>query len=81
MKLKKQSWKDLDRSDKAASILFPHLTPQERQAEMSSIAKTEGKRAPYRADLIPDAKRGCVSPLGNLAVGWPQSSRGKQEEN
>jgi hypothetical protein len=45
--MKERKWSELSRSEKHASILYPGLTSKERQAEMNSIAKGEGKRGPF----------------------------------
>ena len=70
MSNKEQRWSELSRQEKLASVLFPHLTPQERQAEMSEIARGEKKKGPHQQSLLKDSERGAISPLGNVARGW-----------
>ena len=38
-----RKWEDLNRTEKLANIMFPHLAPKEIQEEMKQLAANEGK--------------------------------------
>jgi hypothetical protein len=66
--MKERKWSQLTREEKLSSVLYPDLIRDpKREAEMRSIAKGEGKRAPASSPLLSDADRGAVSPLGGTA--------------
>jgi hypothetical protein len=44
--LKAQTWKDLPRDTKLASVLYPGLATPEVRKEMDALAKSEGKKSP-----------------------------------
>jgi hypothetical protein len=44
--IKKQKWDDLNREQKLANIMFPHLAPKPIQDEMRLLAANEGKKSP-----------------------------------
>jgi hypothetical protein len=63
-KLKEQAWNERSKMDKLAATMFPgHATPETR-ALMSRLAAAGRERAPQKPNLLDDAKRGAVSPLG-----------------
>jgi hypothetical protein len=62
-------WDRLPRFSKLASALFPDQVPPDRRAEMDRIVRGE-KRQLRGPNLLSHEKRGAVSPLGNVAVGW-----------
>jgi len=64
------SWQQRSRFSKLANVLYPSAATE---AEMASLAKAEGKRAPSKATLLSDAARGSLSPLG----GAVQQRKGK----
>jgi hypothetical protein len=61
-------WWGRARSERLASVWYSQHASAEVREEMARIAASEGKRPPAGPTLIPDAKRGAVSPLGGLAV-------------
>lgn len=67
-KLKDRGWGELDRSEKIASVLYPSLTSEKRQQEMTKIASGESKKAPAKIPLLRDRERGHVSKLGGVAT-------------
>jgi len=73
--MKPTTWDKLPRQTKLARALFPHLASEEDRREMADLARGEGKKAPYQNRLLSDAERGCVSPLGNVASGWPDQRK------
>jgi hypothetical protein len=65
---KERKWSQLTREEKLSSVLYPNLIRDpKREAEMRSIAKGEGKRAPASSPLLSDRERGSVSPMGGQA--------------
>jgi hypothetical protein len=44
--MRKPKWDDLNREQKLANVMFPHLAPKEIQEEMKQLAKNEGKKSP-----------------------------------
>jgi len=66
MKMPKDWWART-RLNRLASILYPGLADEATRREMTQIAAREGKRAPTSQPLLPDAQRGCQSPLGGKA--------------
>jgi hypothetical protein len=60
-------WDKLSRMEKLASVMYAGHTDAETRREMASRARAEGKVAPKPAPLLPDHKRGAVSPLGGTA--------------
>ena len=76
-KLRNQTWHQRPKIHRLAQILYPAHADEETRKEMAELAANERKRAPQSAKLLSDAERGCVSPLGNVAVGWPEPKRRK----
>jgi hypothetical protein len=64
-------WSNLPRFSKLASAMFPDQVSPERRAEMDKIARGE-KRQLRGPGLLSHEARGAVSPLGNVAKGWPE---------
>jgi hypothetical protein len=64
------TWDKLPRFSKLASCVYPHLTEKERRDEMTQILRGEKRKAPAGPTLLSNERRGAVSPLGNVAVGW-----------
>jgi len=70
-------WSRLHRSGKLARVLWPQLVEADLRGDVERRASSEGRQAPKPAKLLSDALRGPVSPLGNVAVGWPKE-KGKR---
>ena len=41
-----RKWQDLNRTEKLANIMFPHLASKQIQEEMRALAANEGKKSP-----------------------------------
>jgi hypothetical protein len=54
--------------EKIAAVMWPEHASQSTRDQMAGIARAHGKRAPSGPALLPDHKRGSVSPLGGTAV-------------
>jgi hypothetical protein len=59
-KLKPETWNELPRSSKLASVLWPSLTPPHIQAEMQSISRGEGRTSPLDAKVQSERARSSV---------------------
>jgi hypothetical protein len=70
------SWANLPRFTKLASALYPDLVDAERRREMDALAHGEGRKL-KGPELLSHEKRGAVSPLGNVAVGWDKLGKTK----
>ena len=60
-------WKDRTRNQKLAAVLYPNQTSEETRRQMAELSVTELKKPPTATPLLPDHKRGAVSPLGGEA--------------
>ena len=60
-------WKDRTRNQKLAAVLYPNQTSKDTRRQMAELAGNEGRRPPSAQPLIPDHKRGSLSPLGGAA--------------
>jgi hypothetical protein len=74
-KLRNQTWHQRPKISRLANILYPAHADNETREEMAKLAANERKKPPQPQKLLSDAERGCVSPLGNVAVGWPEKRR------
>jgi hypothetical protein len=70
-RLRKESWHERPRMSRLSSVLYPHMTDQETQDQMAKLAANEKRKPPEPPTLLDDRTRGAVSPLGNVAKGWP----------
>jgi hypothetical protein len=56
--------------------MYPDLVDGQRRQQMEKLARGEGKRL-GGSELLSHEKRGAVSPLGNVAVGWDKLGKTK----
>jgi hypothetical protein len=66
-KLKQLSWHQRTRTERAANVMFPHLSDEETKKQMATLSRNENKQAPSGAKLLSDKERGFLSPLGGKA--------------
>lgn len=64
------NFKSRPRAAQRAMVLYPHLADADARDEMAAIAKREGGGDPTKTKrgILSDATRGCISPLGGIAV-------------
>ena len=60
-------WKDRTRNQKLACVLYPNQTTEGTRQRMRELAGNELKRPPSASPILPDHKRGALSPLGGEA--------------
>ena len=60
-------WDKRDRFSKLANVLYPHMADKGTRTEMEQLARNEGKKL-SDPKLLKDHQRGCMSPLGGVAV-------------
>ena len=60
-------WHKRTRNQRLACVLFPNQTDEDTRRQMRELSSNELKKPPSAQPLIPDHKRGSLSPLGGAA--------------
>ena len=63
----RDDWHKRTRNQRLSAVLYPNLTDQDTRRQMQSLSANEGKRPPSAQALLPEHKRGSLSPLGGEA--------------
>ena len=60
-------WHKRTRNQKLACVLYPNQTDEDTRRQMRQLSSNELKKPPAAQPLLPDHKRGSLSPLGGAA--------------
>ena len=60
-------WHKRTRNQRLAAVLYPNQVSESTRKQMRELSANEMKKPPTATPLMPDHKRGSVSPLGGTA--------------
>ena len=60
-------WSERTQNQKLAAVLYPNQTTEDTRRQMRELSGNELKKPPTGQSLLPDHKRGALSPLGGEA--------------